>query len=319
MATNMDRSLDEILADRKSYRDDPRKIDDEWVHDRYDDDGEHLSLAGVHTAHSTQRLTAHRFRPARKAVLGRSQRGTKIRVENIHYELTKEDIEGLFRRIGPVLSTELVYDRAGRSDGVAYVTYEIYDDAKEAIREFDGANAKGQPIRLSIVPSGRRALDNPAKVGTGRPLAERVSRPGRGRNDDNDEDDKTSMAAAARRGIDRYVPRGGGGGDDDRSRSPRPRRREGGRRPGERRGEGRGGGGGEGRGEGKGEGRGEGRTARQNRPKKTQEELDAEMEDYFGGEAGGGGGETAAAAGIAVTAPLQTDAVEGGDDMDMIG
>lgn len=37
----------------------------------------------------------------------------------------------------------LTYDRAGRSEGIAYVTYESAHDAKEAIREFDGANAKG--------------------------------------------------------------------------------------------------------------------------------------------------------------------------------
>lgn len=90
-----------------------------------------------------------------------SQRGTKIRVENIHYELTKEDIEGLFRRIGPVLSTELVYDRAGRSDGVAYITYEIYDDAKEAIREFDGANAKGVCFSPPSPPPSSLSLSYP--------------------------------------------------------------------------------------------------------------------------------------------------------------
>ncbi len=39
---------------------------------------------------------------------------------------------------------DLQYDRAGRSEGTAYVTYESARDAKEAIREFDGANANGK-------------------------------------------------------------------------------------------------------------------------------------------------------------------------------
>ena len=44
---------------------------------------------------------------------------------------------------------DLQYDRAGRSEGTAYVTYESARDAKEAIREFDGANANGKtPSRL---------------------------------------------------------------------------------------------------------------------------------------------------------------------------
>ena len=37
----------------------------------------------------------------------------------------------------------LCYDRAGRSEGVAFVTYENREDAQMAIREFDGANANG--------------------------------------------------------------------------------------------------------------------------------------------------------------------------------
>jgi RNA recognition motif-containing protein len=40
----------------------------------------------------------------------------------------------------------LTYDRAGRSEGIAYVTYEFPEDASKAIREFDGANAKGMAI-----------------------------------------------------------------------------------------------------------------------------------------------------------------------------
>lgn len=90
----------------------------------------------------------------------RDTRGTKLKVENLHYELTEDDLDvrpvlqysmkhvltmcqGLFTKIGPVLKLELLYDRAGRSEGVAFVTYDHRDDALEAIREFNGANAKG--------------------------------------------------------------------------------------------------------------------------------------------------------------------------------
>lgn len=41
------------------------------------------------------------------------------------------------------MKLSLTYDRAGRSEGIAYVTYEFPEDASKAIREFDGANAKG--------------------------------------------------------------------------------------------------------------------------------------------------------------------------------
>ena len=92
------------------------------------------------------------------------------------------------------------------------------------------------------------------------------------------------MSGPAPSNVDRYVP-----GQNSRSRSPLPRRREG-RRPGARRERGdRGGRGGE-------------RVAKDGRPKKTQEELDAEMDDYWGAKENG----------------TEAAAVEAHDDIDMI-
>jgi THO complex subunit 4 len=159
---------------------------------------------------------------------------------------------------------------------------------------------------MTLLPSGPRRNPFDTAVVPGRPLAERITVPGRRsrslspRRDLDDE--------AARKGIDRYRP----GGRGSRSRSPLPnRRREDGRRPGAR----REGGGRRGRGGGAGGGgggerveRGE-RPARDGRLKKTQEELDAEMEDYFNGggaEPSGSGANNGAAA----SAP-------NGDDIDM--
>jgi len=59
--------------------------------------------------------------------------------------------QGLFERQGTVLKLELKYDRAGRSEGIAFVTYEREADAKRAISEFDGANANG-PTPPSPLP-----------------------------------------------------------------------------------------------------------------------------------------------------------------------
>ncbi|KAK0656741.1 hypothetical protein B0T16DRAFT_452276 [Cercophora newfieldiana] len=242
----------------------------EWAHDRFEDDG---------NRRSSQR---RRHSPDPNS----DSRGSKIRVDNIHYELTQEDLEGLFEKIGPIVRLEMKYDRAGRSEGTAFVTYESPNDAREAIREYDGANAAGQPIRITLLPSGPRRNPFDTAVVPGRPLAERITVPGgrsRSLSPRRDLDDE-----AARKGIDRYRP----GGRGSRSRSPLPnRRREEGRRPGARREgggrRGRGGGGGGDRGD-----RGE-RPAREGRLKKTQEELDAEMEDYFnagGAEPSGSGG-----------------------------
>ncbi|KAJ4140986.1 hypothetical protein NW768_000193 [Fusarium equiseti] len=239
-----------------SARDDSRNIDSEWVHDRFEENNNRRAPAPRRRRESPEQ----------------DSKGAKIRVENIHYDLTDDDLSELFRRIGPVSRLQLRYDRAGRSEGTAYVTYEQREDAEEAVKQFDGANANGQPIRLTLLPN-RNPFDT--AVMPGRPLSERISSPGDRRSHSphrrRDDDD------AARRGIDRYVP-----GQGSR-RSPMPRSRgqgqgqgrgQGGRRPGARR-------------EGREGGRDQegSRGGRGNRPsKKTQEELDAEMADYFGGD-----------------------------------
>lgn len=206
--------------------------------------------------------------------------------------------------------------------------YEDPRDASDAVREFNGANANGQPIRLSL----QEARRGPAAA-EGGSLFDRIQKPtrsmfdridssddigpprrrgGGGRRDDRSYSPRKGLRVPE--GVDRYEP----GGRD--SRSPLPgggrrgggRERGGGRRPGARREE-------NGRGSGRGK-REEGRPGP--RPKKTAEELDAEMEDYFGGN--GGSGATAennngtqngggAAAPAAPAAPAVGD-----DDIDMI-
>ncbi|WYZ34752.1 hypothetical protein EsH8_I_001028 [Colletotrichum jinshuiense] len=325
MADNVDRSLDEILAEKKndgprhrrggaprrreqrdrqeyprdgvkkSFRDEPRNLDSEWVHDRFEE-------------HDSRRAPASRRR--RDEPEQRDSSSAKIRVENVHYDLTPEDLEELFNRIGPVVKLDLKYDRAGRSEGIAFVTMQSREDALEAIKEFDGANANGQPIRLSIMaggsaPRSRNPFDS--AVMPGRPLSERISAPG-GRSRSMSPGRKYDVDEAASRGIDRYVPR-------NRSRSPMPRRRGGG---------GGGGGGGSGGGRRPGarregtrdrdqEGGRGGRSGREGRARKTQEELDAEMADYFGA---GNSGETAPQpnGGSSAAAPVPANA----DDIDMI-
>lgn len=143
-----------------------------------------------------------------------------------------------------------------------------------------------------------------------KPLAERISAPG-GRDRSLSPRRKIGEEDAARKGIDRYIP----GGDKSRSRSPMPRRRGGGagRRPGARRdGTGSGDGGRGGRG-----GRGERGERNNGRTKKTQDELDAEMEDYFGGN-GTPAAAVAAQPAEASAGPTETAAPVHTDDIDMI-
>jgi THO complex subunit 4 len=72
----------------------------------------------------------------------------------MYHILTSWLTKGLFSKIGPVQNLRLKYDKMGRSDGVAFVTYLSMTDAKEAIAKFDGAKAAGQPITVTLDTEG---------------------------------------------------------------------------------------------------------------------------------------------------------------------
>lgn len=191
-------------------------------------------------------------------------------------------------------SLSLRFDRAGRSSGTAFVTYASISSANRAIRDFDGANAAGQPIRLTLLPTapsfdlirgrataGRNPFDTATKPG--RSLFDRVEMPGAGRHGGGRS--RSRSPGAPRRtdtskpppdGVDRYIPPAGGSRRRrSRTRSPRRRSLIGrvrspiyGRS-----------------GRGRGEERERGSRIVNGRPRKTQEELDQEMEDYWGTKA----------------------------------
>ncbi|PWY75154.1 RNA-binding domain-containing protein [Aspergillus heteromorphus CBS 117.55] len=344
----MDRSLDEIIAERpqkqnrgrrppqgqgqsrapqgrrqdgvrKPYnRDDRPDLDLDWVHDKYEDDRD------ARPSRAPRRPRGgDRYSPEAEHGHSSAPTGAKLRVENIHYDITETDLEDLFARIGPIKNVSLVYDRAGRSEGVAFVTYGRVSDARAAISEFDGANAKGQPIRLTLISTGAARRDRNPFDNVERPkgsLFDRVERP-RDRNARSLSPDSRSISpdggrrrrGGGRRGgagagassssyrrsdvskpapehIDRYVPG---------QRSP-TRRPANGRRQPENRG-------------------GDGRRTVNGRPRKTQEELDQEMDDYWGsGNTGAGAAEKESVPEPQQTAPAPAAAPAGDDDIDMI-
>ncbi|KAL4888792.1 hypothetical protein BDV59DRAFT_134333 [Aspergillus ambiguus] len=323
--SNMDRSLDEIIAERprqnrgrrpqgrrndgvkKSYREDRVDLDLDWVHDKYEDDRD------------TRPTRAHR-RPRGDRYSPPADHGSttgKLRVENLHYDITETDLEDLFTRIGPVSNMTLVYDRAGRSEGVAFVTYTHVSDARTAINEFDGANAKGQPIRVTLVSTGggrrdRNPFDNVERSRGSlfdrveRPRNARSLSPGGGGGSDGEGSGRRRRGGGRRAG-------GGGGGRYRRSDVSKPppdhidRYVPGQRSPGPRA-------------NGRRQGGGDGRRTVNGRPRKTQEELDAEMDDYWGGAANAGAGSADQATvpeEPQQVAPAST-AAAGDDDIDMI-
>ncbi|KAF3480084.1 RNA binding domain-containing protein [Arthroderma uncinatum] len=293
----MDQSLDEIIAERpNTSRPRDRMANSRPRRNNYRDSQKVEETVQIWTSRSSRPPRQPRTdRYNSGPVVDHDSRGSKVRVNNIHYDLTQEDLEELFTRIGPVNSVSLLYDRAGRSEGIAFVTYKRLSDAQTAIQEFDGANAKGQPIRLSLVTSNagprRRNPFDSAELPKGS-LFDRAERP-RGRDSRSLSPDadanggrrsrRNNTNLAPPENIDRYVPG---------QRSP-IRKHDSGRNRGRR-------GGREAREGNDSRTRGTGRT------KKTQEELDQEMEDYWG--KANTGAEAATGADAGTTTAAATDA-----------
>ena len=170
----------------------------------------------------------------------------------------------------------------------------MISSANRAIREFDGANAAGQPIHLTLLPTapsvdlirgrataGRNPFDTAVKPG--RSLFDRVEMPGAGRlgggrsrSRSPDAPRRTDTSKPPPDGVDRYIPPAGGS-RRRRSRTRSPHRRgPTGRVKSPIQGRG---------GRGRGEERERGSRMVNGRPRKTQEELDREMEDYWGSKA----------------------------------
>lgn len=64
--------------------------------------------------------------------------GTKILVKNLKFDILEDDVSELFGTVGKVSKAEIVYDRSGRSKGIARVWFERRSDAEKAIKQYDG-------------------------------------------------------------------------------------------------------------------------------------------------------------------------------------
>ena len=212
----------------------------------------------------------------------------------------------MFGTIGPVSKAWLLWDGTDRSTGTGYVVYEDLRSAAEAIREFDGHRAMGQPIRVTLLPPPKQTgMSTPSSAPRPpRSLFDRVEpRNDRTRSlspDTGRTARRTYGTTQSSGDVNRYIP-----GRAERS----PLRRGNGprsRRPGERRQPRR---------------DEQGHVIVQGRPRKTIDELDAEMAEYWADNKGdtatagtinGGGTATVAKENRAHTAPTT------GDDEEMM-
>jgi len=74
-----------------------------------------------------------------------------IYVGNIPYDLSDDELMGLFGAHGEVLSAKVIIDReTGRSKGFAFVSMANEDEANAAVDALNGADIGGRPAKVNI-------------------------------------------------------------------------------------------------------------------------------------------------------------------------
>ncbi|GAY32892.1 hypothetical protein CUMW_004630 [Citrus unshiu] len=94
-----------------------------------------------------------------------SDEAARLYVGNLPYSMTSSSLAEVFAEAGTVASAEIVYDRVtDRSRGFGFVTMGSVEEAKEAIRLFDGSQIGGRTVKVNFpeVPrGGERAAMGP--------------------------------------------------------------------------------------------------------------------------------------------------------------
>lgn len=87
-----------------------------------------------------------------------------IFIQNLSYRTTWQDLKGLLKKAGDVERCNIPLDKAERSRGFAVASYRTKDEAKKAVKAFDGVEFMGTRIKVRF---DREGSDRSAeRVGT---------------------------------------------------------------------------------------------------------------------------------------------------------
>ena len=94
-----------------------------------------------------------------------------IYVGNLSDEIDKRDLESVFKEYGKVTSVKLKKDAiTGKSKGYAFVTMLSQKETEAAIKGLDGAELKGQILKVREARSESQQWKNMRRKGQGRPF-----------------------------------------------------------------------------------------------------------------------------------------------------
>lgn len=81
-----------------------------------------------------------------------SRRGkSTVFVGNISYDTTEEQLRDTFAQVGTVVTFRLVYDQTtGKPKGYGFCEYSDPETAMSALRNLNGVDVNGRPVRVDI-------------------------------------------------------------------------------------------------------------------------------------------------------------------------
>jgi RNA recognition motif-containing protein len=95
---------------------------------------------------------------------------TKLFVGNLSFNVTRDQLQGLFAAHGPVTEVDVIMDRfSGRPRGFAFVTMETKEGADAAIKAINGTSVDGRALTVNEArPREERAPRSSGGYGAGR-------------------------------------------------------------------------------------------------------------------------------------------------------
>jgi RNA recognition motif-containing protein len=76
--------------------------------------------------------------------------GKKLYIGNLSYDVTQQDLEGLFAQAGTCQSVAVITDRnTGQSRGFGFVEMSSSAEAQKAIQQLNGHDLKGRALKVN--------------------------------------------------------------------------------------------------------------------------------------------------------------------------
>ncbi|KAI9596944.1 hypothetical protein BDF19DRAFT_437285 [Syncephalis fuscata] len=137
--------------------------DETWTHDLYEGKGAtraqpdaRTEISGKKDGGQQQQQFTVSFRGAASSNGTNGQdatsnaTGSRVTVKNLHYDVSKDDLNELFGKVGSVKKVFMHYDKAGRSTGVADIIFADGDSARRSIERYDRVTLDGKLVINSI-------------------------------------------------------------------------------------------------------------------------------------------------------------------------